>query len=127
MASLSRLHSPSKFPMPRPRRPADDAPPPPCYATVQPGLEPVAADEITRDLGGDVRKTARGLVVFRAPDVSPELLRLRTTEDVFLLAWGSDSLTYTADDLKTIRRWTAKEADWPRLFKLHRAVRPPPK
>jgi 23S rRNA G2445 N2-methylase RlmL len=112
--------------MPR-RRPADDAPLPPCYATVHAGLEPVAADEITRDLGGEVKKTARGLVVFRAPAVTPDLLTLRTTEDVYLLAWGSDSLTYKAEDLKTIRRWTAKEANWDHLFKLHREVRPRPK
>ena len=29
------------------------------------GLESVAADEINRDLGGEVKKTARGVVVFR--------------------------------------------------------------
>ena len=63
--------------MPRPRRPAPDRPPPPCYAMCQPGLEPVVADEITRDLGGDVKKTARGVVVFRVPDISPALLTLR--------------------------------------------------
>lgn len=110
-----------------PRRPADETPPPPCYATVQPGLEPVAADEITRDLGGEVKKTTRGIVVFRTPDISPDLLKLRTTEDVYLLAWGSDTLTFKAADLKTIRQWTAKQADWDRLFKLHHAVRPKPK
>jgi 23S rRNA G2445 N2-methylase RlmL len=93
----------------------------------QPGLEPVVADEITRDLGGEVKKTARGVVVFRAPDVTPDLLTPRTTEDVYLLAWGSDSLTYKAADLQTIRRWTAKEADWGRLFQLHHAVRGKPK
>jgi 23S rRNA G2445 N2-methylase RlmL len=108
------------------RSSADDAAPP-CYATVQPGLEPVAADEITRDLGGEVKKTARGLVVFRVPEIGPELLKLRTTEDVYLLAWGSDSLTYKAADLQTIRKWTAKQADWDRLFKLHHAIRPKPK
>jgi len=113
--------------MPRPRRPADDTSPPACYAMVQPGLESVAADEITRDLGGEVKKTARGIVVFRVPEVSPDLLKLRTTEDVYLLAWGSDSLTFKAADLKTIRQWTAKQADWDRLFKLHHAVRPKPK
>lgn len=97
---------------------------PACFATVQPGLEPVAADEITRDLGGHVKKTSRGVVVFRLPAVDERVLALRTTEDVFLLAWGSDSLTYSAADLKTIRTWTARKADWPALFRLHHAVRP---
>ena len=88
------------------------------------GLEPVAADEITRDVGGEVKKTARGLVVFRVNEVTPDLLKLRTTEDVYLLAWGSDSLAYTPDDLNLIRTWTARKPDWKRLFKLHHALRP---
>lgn len=97
---------------------------PPLYAHVHAGLEPVAADEITRDLGGEVKKTVRGAVIFRTDAIDSKLLRLRTTEDVFLLAWGSDSLTYRAADLKSIRQWTAK-VKWDRLFKLHHAVRPP--
>ncbi len=107
-----------------PRHPP--AEPPPLYAMVLPGLEPVAAEEIADDLGGEVRKTARGLVVFRAPDVGGAL-DLRTTEDVFLLAWGTDELTYRAEDLKSVRRWTAHDADWGRLLALHHAVRPKPK
>src|SRR5581483_4054108 len=103
------------------------AEPPPLYATVQPGLEAVAAEEITRDLGGAVKKTERGLLVFRAPDISPDLLRLRTVEDVFLLAWGTDALTYRAADLDKIERWTAREPDWPRLLQLHHRVHPKPK
>jgi 23S rRNA G2445 N2-methylase RlmL len=110
--------------MARRSRPTDDAPPPPLYATVQPGLEPVAADEITRDLGGQVKKTARGMIVFRLPAVTPDVLKLRCTEDVFLLAWGSDSLTYRSDDLNNLRTWTARKPDWPALLKLHHAVRP---
>jgi 23S rRNA G2445 N2-methylase RlmL len=92
-----------------------------------PGLESVAADEITRDLGGEVKKTERGVVAFRVPEIGPELLRLRTVEDVFLLAWGTDSLTYRAVDLKQIRHWTAKNADWKELLRLHHLVRPKPK
>jgi 23S rRNA G2445 N2-methylase RlmL len=99
---------------------------PPLYAMVLPGLEPIAAEEITDDLGGEVKKTARGLVVFRAAEVE-RVLELRTTEDVFLLAWGSDALTYRAEDLKSIRRWTAHEADWNRLLAIHHALRPKPK
>jgi 23S rRNA G2445 N2-methylase RlmL len=107
--------------MSRPRTPP---PLPPCYALVQPGLEPVASEEIARDLGGEVKRTGRGLVVFRVPEIDDRLLGLRTVEDVFLLAWGSDTLTYKADDLKTIRAWTARKPDWPALFRLHHRLRP---
>ena len=110
--------------MSRTSRPAADSPPPPLYAMVQPGLEPVAADEITRDLGGEVKKTSRGVVVFKLPAVTPDVLKLRTTEDVFLLAWGTDSLTYRPPDLGNFRKWTANRPDWPSLFKLHHALRP---
>lgn len=111
--------------MSRKGRPEPDAePPPPLYAMVHGGLEPVAADEITRDLGGTVKKTARGLVVFRVDELSPKLLTARTTEDLFLMAWGSDTLTYKSEDLETIRSWTAKKPDWDRLFKLHHTIRP---
>jgi tRNA (guanine6-N2)-methyltransferase len=110
--------------MSRSGRPTDDKPLPPLYAMTHAGVESVAADEITRDLGGEVKRTYRGLVAFRVDDLKPDLLSLRTTEDVFLLAWGSDSLTYTADDLDTIRNWTAKKPDWEHLFKLHHKIRP---
>jgi 23S rRNA G2445 N2-methylase RlmL len=91
---------------------------------VQAGLEPVAADEITRDLGGEVKKVSRGVVVFKLDQVTPALLKLRTTEDVFLLAWGSDTLTFRPPDLDNFRKWTARKPDWPHLFKLHHSVRP---
>jgi 23S rRNA G2445 N2-methylase RlmL len=97
---------------------------PPLYAMVHTGLEPIAADEIARELGGEVKKTTRGFVVFRVNEITPELLKLRTTEDVFLMAWGSDSLAYDPGDLDTIRKWTAKKPDWPALFKLHHLLRP---
>jgi tRNA (guanine6-N2)-methyltransferase len=99
---------------------------PPLYAIVQPGLEPIAAEEITRDFGGTVRKSEHGLVVFRVESMTPELLELRTVEDVFLLAWGTDALTYRAGDLKKIEQWTAKSGDWATLLKLHHVVRPKP-
>ncbi len=100
---------------------------PPCYAMVFPGLEEVAGDEITRDFGGEVRKTARGVVVFRVPSLEKDLLKLRTTEDVFLFAWGTDQLTYRAVDLEKIERWTAREPDWTNLLRLHHTVHPRPK
>jgi 23S rRNA G2445 N2-methylase RlmL len=98
-----------------------------CYAMVLPGLEPVAAEEIERTLGGEIKRTGSGLVVFRIPEIDRALLRLRTTEDVFVLAWGTDKLSYRAQDLDSIRRWTAREADWNRLLQIHHAVRPKPK
>lgn len=110
--------------MSRTARPAAEPPLPPLYALTLGGLEAVAADEITRDLGGEVKKTSRGLVVFRVPELTSDVLRLRTTEDVFLLAWGSDSLTYRAADLDTIRTWTARKPDWHHLFRLHHRLRP---
>jgi 23S rRNA G2445 N2-methylase RlmL len=108
-------------------RRADPEPAPPCYAVVVPGLEEIAAGEITRTVHGDVKKTGSGLVVFRVPEPDESLLRLRTVEDVFLLAWGTDKLTYRAEDLERIRRWTAREPDWARLLRIHHAIRPKPK
>lgn len=99
---------------------------PPCYAMTPPGLESVAADEIARDLGGEVKKAGQGIVIFRVKQITAELLRLRTVEDVFLLAWGTDALNFRADDLDKIRKWTAKEADWEQLLRLHHQVRPKP-
>src|SRR5271163_3238453 len=98
------------------RQRSSEKPLPACYAIVLPGLEAVAADEITRDLGGEVKKSERGIVLFRAREIGPDLLKLRTVEDVFVLAWGTDSLTYRAADLKQIKHWTAKEADWQQLL-----------
>lgn len=100
---------------------------PACYAIVVPGLEAVAGEEIADTLGGETKRTQSGLVVFRAPAVDRSLLTLRTTEDVFLLAWGTDQLTYRAVDLQSIRRWTERGSDWKQLLQFHHAIRPKPK
>jgi 23S rRNA G2445 N2-methylase RlmL len=92
-----------------------------------PGMEPIAADEITACLGADIKKAGRGVVVFRMDEISPELLWLRTVEDVFVLAWGSDTLSYRAADLDLIRKWTAHRADWDQLLRIHHSIRPKPK
>ena len=111
--------------MSRKGRPEPDSQPlPPLYAMVHGGLEPIAADEITRDLGGEVKKTSRGVVAFRLEEITADVLKLRTTGDIFLLAWGSDSLTFKAEDLDTIRTWTAGKPNWDRLFRLHHLLRP---
>src|SRR5688500_17240142 len=101
--------------------------PPPCYAMVQPGLEEIAAEEIERDFGGDVKRQGNGIVVFRVPEIDRSLLRLRTTEDVFLFAWGTDELSHRAKDLDSIQRWTARDVNWPQLLQIHHAVTPKPK
>ncbi len=100
---------------------------PACYAMVLPGLEPVAAEEISTRLRGEIKRTAPGLVVFRVPELDRSLLSLRTTEDVFLLAWGTDQLTYRAADLENIRRWTNRSVAWDRLLSIHHGIRPRPK
>lgn len=105
-------------------RSREEKPLPPCYALVQPGLEEIAGEEIEQRLRGEVKKTQRGMVVFRVRELSEDLFDLRTVEDVFLLAWGTDQLTYRAEDLEKIRRWTAREADWDHLFRLHHHLRP---
>jgi 23S rRNA G2445 N2-methylase RlmL len=99
---------------------------PACYAMVQRGLEEVAADEITRDLGGAVKKSGRGIVAFRVPRLDSDLLKLRTVEDVYLLAWGTDDLTYRAADLDKIRQWTRK-VKWDQLLQYHHAIHSKPK
>ncbi len=100
---------------------------PACYAVVQPGLESIAADEIANDLGAEIKRTAPGVVVFRLQEIDSSILDLRCTEDVFLMAWGTDQLTYRAKDLDSIRKWTAREADWEQLLRIHHLVRPKPK
>jgi 23S rRNA G2445 N2-methylase RlmL len=91
------------------------------------GLEDIASEEIHRDLGGEIKKISPGIVVFRLNDIDERILRLRTTEDVYLFAWGTDELTHRAGDLESIERWTAKRVDWDALMKIHHTIRPRPK
>src|SRR5438105_4770273 len=107
------------------RRPRQEAEPPALYAVVHPGLEEIAAAEIEEELGGEVKRSGAGIVVFRMAYVDRRVLTLRSTEDVFVYAWGTDALSYRAADLESIRRWTDK-ANWARLLQIHHAVRPKP-
>jgi tRNA (guanine6-N2)-methyltransferase len=107
------------------RRPEPELPA--CYAMVIPGLETLAGEEIGDRLGAEVKRTGLGFVVFRTPHIDRGLLRLRTTEDVFLMAWGTDDLTYRAEDLDRIRRWTDRDAPWEQLLRVHHTIRPKPK
>ncbi len=108
------------------RRP-NEALPPPCYGMTVPGLEGLAAQEVEERLDAEVKRTAPGLVVFRPGRLDRSILELRLLEDVFLLLWGTDQLTYRAADLDRITRWTANEPDWPRMLQLHHAIHAKPK
>jgi 23S rRNA G2445 N2-methylase RlmL len=103
------------------------SPLPPLYAITVPGLETIAAEEIAVELKGEIKKKMSGAVVFRLDEVSDKVLRLRTTEDVFFFAWGTDQLSFRAQDLESIRRWTSRDVDWDGLLRLHHAIRPKPK
>lgn len=100
---------------------------PPCYAMVHEGLEAVAGEEIAQSLGGKVKRSGNGFVVFRLNEIDRDILKLRTTEDVFLFGWGTDELSYRAKDLESIERWTARDVHWDQLLKLHHAITPKPK
>jgi len=99
---------------------------PACYAITFPGLEDVASQEIAQDLSGEIKRCSPGLIVFRLPEITRDILRLKTVEDVFLLGWGTDKLSYRAVDLEQIRRWTSHEANWSRLLQIHHEIRPKP-
>jgi 23S rRNA G2445 N2-methylase RlmL len=90
----------------------------------QEGLEGIAGEEIA-DLGGEVKRSGNGILVFRLREIDDEVLRLRTTEDVFLYGWGTDELSYRAKDLESIHAWT-KKVRWNDLLKLHHAITPKP-
>jgi 23S rRNA G2445 N2-methylase RlmL len=94
---------------------------------VHAGLEEVAGEEVERDFAGEIKKNTPGIVVFRVPEIQRELLNLKTAEDLFVFAWGTDALTYRAEDLDKIRRWTEREANWPKLLSIHHSIRPKPK
>jgi len=99
---------------------------PACYALVHSGLEEIASDEITQDFGGTVKRADRSIVVFRVPEIERALFNLRTTEDIYLYGWGTDTLTYRADDLESIRRWTQRDVDWAKLLQIHHTMRTKP-
>jgi tRNA (guanine6-N2)-methyltransferase len=100
---------------------------PACYAMVHEGLETIAGEEIAQTLGGEVKRSGDGTLVFRLDDIDRDILTLRTTEDVFLYGWGTDELRYRAKDLEQIERWTERNVNWDALLKIHHAIRPKPK
>jgi 23S rRNA G2445 N2-methylase RlmL len=99
---------------------------PACYALCFPGLERIAGDEIREELKGEIKKVSPGVVVFRVREIDRELFKLRTVEDVFLLIWGTDELSYRAKDLGKIQTWTARERNWNKLLQIHHSIRRKP-
>lgn len=99
---------------------------PALYAMVHPGLEAISSEEISTKLDGEIKKAGKGIVVFRLDEIDLSLLQLRTTEDIFLLAWGTDELTHRALDLKNIQHWTEKDVRWDKLLQIHHAITPKP-
>ncbi len=81
------------------------------YAMTMPGLETVAFGEIQeRIAGAQLVKFARGIVVFRAQASPAELLKLRTTEDVFVLVAHVTKLGRVAGALRVLHS-AASRAD----------------
>lgn len=83
-------------------------------ASVIPGLEESAGDEIeTRLEGARIIETQRGWVVFQYPGQAGDLLELRTTEDVFVLLYRSHELpTYRKEALPTLTRMARSSRYW---------------
>ena len=92
-----------------------------------PALKALPGTKSSTNLRGEVRKTSPGLLIFRPPVLDSSILLLRTVEDVFLYAWGTDELTHRARDLKSIESWTANQVDWAYLLRLHHAIHPKPR
>jgi len=90
------------------------------YAFTIPGLEGIAAREIT-DLGGRSRERRRGLVFFEWDDDPAVLLRLGTTEDVFALV-ARAPVSLEKDGLDQIEALVERAGAWDgALAALHRA------
>ncbi|MCS7167089.1 MAG: RNA methyltransferase [Gemmatales bacterium] len=101
--------------------------PPALYLMTLPGLETLAAEEAAQRLGAEIKRVHKGVVVFRLHSLNREIFRLRLAEDVFLLLWGTDQLTYRARDLDLIETWTSREPDWERVWYWHHQIRPRPR
>lgn len=99
------------------------------YAMTMPGLETIAFSEIkTRMPDAELLKFARGIVLFRTGAPVRDLLKLRTTEDVFVLLRHITHLGRAKEALRVLHSATA-QVDLPRALALWRAARrtPPPR
>jgi tRNA (guanine6-N2)-methyltransferase len=105
--------------MARPRRTAKSPVPPIEYAaSVHPGLEKVATEEIEARLqGAQVIETQRGWVVFQYPGSAGDLLEMRTTEDVFVLLFRTDNLpVYRKAALPLLTQMAGNSYHWPQAW-----------
>jgi tRNA (guanine6-N2)-methyltransferase len=100
------------------------------YAMTMPGLETVAFDEIRAQIAGaQLVKFARGVVIFQAPASPAELLKLRTTEDVFVQVAHVTKLSRVAGALRVLHSATLRAdvtaalAQWRRVHAGSRKVR----
>jgi tRNA (guanine6-N2)-methyltransferase len=93
------------------------------YAMTMPGLETIAFSEIkTRMPDAELLKFARGIVLFRTGAPVRDLLKLRTTEDVFVLLRHITHLGRNKEALRVLHSATA-HVDLPRALALWRAAR----
>ncbi len=93
------------------------------YAMAMPGLETVAFSEIkTRMPDAELLKFARGIVHFRTSAPAGDLLKLRTTEDVFVLLRHISHLGRAKDALRVLHSATL-QAEIANALSLWRAVR----
>jgi 23S rRNA G2445 N2-methylase RlmL len=91
-----------------------------------PGLETIAYSEIkTRVPDAQLRKFARGLVLFRTGAKVGELLNLRTTEDVFVLLRHINHLGRGKEALRVLHSATL-QVDLPGALSLWRTARHTP-
>jgi tRNA (guanine6-N2)-methyltransferase len=96
------------------------------YAMTMPGLETIAFSEIkTRMPDAELSKFARGLVLFRTGAEVRDLLKLRTTEDVFVLLRHITHLGRGKEALRVLHSATA-QADLLGALSLWRSARRTP-
>ena len=93
-------------------------------ASVLPGLEDIAGEEIERRLkGAEVVASRRGWVVFRYPGNAADLLKLRTTEDVFVILFRTAGLSpYRKEAIPLLTRMARNSRYWDQaLIRFHEA------
>jgi tRNA (guanine6-N2)-methyltransferase len=97
------------------------------YAMTMPGLETIAFSEIKAHLpDAELLKFARGIVVFRTSAPVGELLKLRTTEDVFVLLRHVTHLGRATSALRVLHSATS-QSDVMQALELWRVARHVPK
>ena len=87
-------------------------------ASVHPGLEEIAGEEIEARLAqARIIEAQRGWVLFRYPGHAPDLLRLRTTEDVFVVLFRTGELPpYRKEALPLLTRMARNSHYWPQAM-----------